>query len=48
MENPWEKIALVDYEKHMRHETVGQLQCLNSLMEGQRSEEHTSELQSQR
>ena len=35
MENPWEKIALVDYEKHMRHETVGQLQCLNSLMEGQ-------------
>ena len=35
MENPWEKIALVDYEKHMRHETVGQLQCLNSLMKGQ-------------
>ncbi len=35
MENPWEKIELFDYEKHMSHETVGQLQCLNSLMEGQ-------------
>ncbi len=35
MENPWEKIALADYENHMRHKTVGQLQCLNSLMKDQ-------------
>jgi hypothetical protein len=29
--NIWERIPLEDYEKHMRHETVGQSQLLSSL-----------------
>lgn len=35
MENPWEKILLSDYEKHMGYKKVGQLQLLNSLMKDQ-------------
>lgn len=31
MENIWNKIPLEDYERHMQHESVGQLQLLNSL-----------------
>jgi hypothetical protein len=31
MSNVWEHIPLEEYEKHMRHETVGQLQLLNDL-----------------
>lgn len=31
MDNIWEKIPLEDYEKHMSHETVGQLQLLSEL-----------------
>jgi hypothetical protein len=33
MNNIWEQVPLEDYEKHMRHETVGQLQLLNELTE---------------
>jgi hypothetical protein len=29
--NVWNNISLSDYEQHMRHETVGQLQLLNGL-----------------
>lgn len=35
MKNPWEEIPLSDYENHMSFETVGQLQCLNSMMKAQ-------------
>ena len=35
MNNPWEEIPLSDYENHMSFETVGQLQCLNSMMKAQ-------------
>lgn len=31
MNNVWNTIPLEDYEKHMQHETVGQLQLLNKL-----------------
>ena len=30
--NPWEEISLSDYEKHMRLDSVEQLQALNALM----------------
>ncbi len=33
--NPWETIALEDYESHMQLEDVKQLQTLNSIMKGQ-------------
>jgi len=29
--NPWNEVPLADYEKHMSHETVGQLELLNIL-----------------
>lgn len=35
MKNPWETIALRDYENHMRLDSVRQLQVLNELMKGQ-------------
>lgn len=35
MGNPWEKISLEDYEKHMKLDSVQQLQGLNALMKGQ-------------
>lgn len=35
MLNPWENIALSDYESHMSLENVGQLRALNSLMREQ-------------
>ena len=31
MDNIWNSIPLEDYEQHMLHETVGQLQLLNDL-----------------
>lgn len=35
MRNPWEKIALSDYEKHMSLDSVYQLQALNEIMKEQ-------------
>lgn len=35
MRNPWEEIALPDYENHMRLDSVRQLQALNRLMQAQ-------------
>ncbi len=35
MANPWEKIKLDDYEKHMSLDSVKQLQILNSIMKRQ-------------
>lgn len=35
MANPWEKIALSDYESHMKLDSVMQLQSLNQMMKGQ-------------
>lgn len=35
MLNPWENIALSDYESHMSLENVGQLRALNALMREQ-------------
>ena len=32
MNNPWETIALSDYENHMSLESVSQLQVLNRMM----------------
>lgn len=37
MENPWKEIGLETYEKHMRLDSVRQLQALNSLMKDQLS-----------
>jgi hypothetical protein len=37
MENPWEKIALSDYENHMRLDSVCQLQAMNAMMKDQLS-----------
>lgn len=37
MDNPWTKIPLEDYEKHMQLQTVFQLQALDGLMAGQLS-----------
>ncbi len=31
MDNIWNTIPLEDYERHMQHESVGQLQLLNNL-----------------
>ena len=35
MSNPWEEIALSDYENHMSLESVKQLQAMNSIMKKQ-------------
>ena len=35
MTNPWEEISLDDYEKHMRLDSVRQLQALDSIMKEQ-------------
>ena len=35
MHNPWEEIALTDYESHMSLETVYQLQTMNDMMREQ-------------
>lgn len=35
MVNPWEEIALSDYENHMKLDSVMQLQNLNQMMKGQ-------------
>ena len=35
MSNPWEEIALSDYENHMSLESVKQLQAMNSIMKNQ-------------
>ncbi len=35
MQNPWEEIALSDYENHMKLESVRQLQALNRMMQAQ-------------
>lgn len=35
MKNPWEEIALTDYENHMKLDSVMQLQTLNEMMKGQ-------------
>ena len=35
MENPWKEISLSDYENHMRHESVQQLQAMNRAMKKQ-------------
>lgn len=35
MSNPWEEIALSDYENHMSLESVKQLQAMNSIMKDQ-------------
>ncbi len=35
MQNPWETIALSDYENHMKLESVRQLQALNRMMQAQ-------------
>lgn len=33
--NPWDKIALSDYENHMSLDTVKQLQAMNNMMKMQ-------------
>ena len=38
MSNPWEEIALSDYENHMSLESVNQLQTMNSIMKKQFSD----------
>lgn len=35
MKNPWEEIPLVDYESHMKLDSVMQLQAMNEMMKGQ-------------
>lgn len=35
MKNPWEEISLTDYENHMKHYSVMQLQAMNEMMKGQ-------------
>lgn len=35
MRNPWEEIALSDYENHMKLDSVMQLQVLNAMMREQ-------------
>ena len=35
MDNPWMEIELDDYEKHMSHETVFQLQEMDQIMKSQ-------------
>ena len=35
MKNPWEEIPLSDYEKHMKLDSVMQLQAMNEMMKGQ-------------
>lgn len=35
MTNPWEEIALSDYENHMKLDSVMQLQTMNQMMKGQ-------------
>lgn len=42
MKNPWETIALSDYENHMRLDSVRQLQALNEMMRGQLSDYRVS------
>ncbi len=38
MKNPWQEIALADYEAHMKLDSVMQLQAMNALMQGQFAE----------
>ncbi len=35
MANPWEEIALADYENHMKLDSVMQMQAMNKMMKGQ-------------
>lgn len=35
MKNPWEEIPLMDYESHMKLDSVRQLQTMNEMMRGQ-------------
>ena len=35
MKNPWEEIPLSDYENHMSHNTIMQLQAMNEMMKMQ-------------
>lgn len=35
MKNPWEEIQLIDYESHMKLDSVMQLQAMNEMMKGQ-------------
>jgi len=35
MANPWEEIDLIDYENHMKLDSVMQLQAINKMMKGQ-------------
>ncbi len=35
MKNPWEEIPLIDYENHMKLDSVMQLQTMNEMMKGQ-------------
>lgn len=35
MKNPWEEIPLIDYENHMKLDSVMQLQAMNEMMKGQ-------------
>ncbi len=35
MKTPWEGISLADYENHMKHDSVMQLQAMNQMMKGQ-------------
>lgn len=35
MNNTWENIEISDYENHMRHDSVLQLQCLCEIMNNQ-------------
>lgn len=35
MKNPWEEILLSDYENHMKHHSVMQLQTMSEMMKGQ-------------
>ena len=42
MKNPWEDISLADYENHMKHDSVMQLQTMNEMMKGQFYAYHVS------
>lgn len=35
VKNPWEEISLIDYENHMKLDSVMQLQTMNEMMKGQ-------------
>lgn len=44
MKNPWEEIALSDYESHMKLDSVMQLQAMNEMMKGQLEAYPTSDV----